>query len=136
MVHIQKKKKKSWKKKTRKAKETALGSQCLYQGTHRATPDESALDFHAPPFLLGRIEPPLLAIIFLHVPSWEDQTLGLAQAAWYPLSDTFWLFYVRQETVISWSSTVPLYNMQAGDNPSITGLFQKFKEINYVKGLI
>ena len=76
MVHI--KKKKILKKKDKESKGNHFGQpvHSFYQDPHRATPDKSILDFHAPSFLLDRTEPPLSA-----VPSWEDRTLELAQAA-------------------------------------------------------
>ena len=62
MVHI--KKKKNIEKKDKESKGNHFGQpvHSLYQDTHRATPDKFILDFHAPPFLLDRIEPPLSAV--------------------------------------------------------------------------
>ena len=80
MVHI-KKKKKILKKKTRKAKETTLGSQCIL---FTKTLTEPHLTNSSWTFMRHRfywIGLSHLSRLFLHVPSWEDRTLELAQAA-------------------------------------------------------
>ena len=86
-------------KKARKAKQATLGGECIpftrmLMELHPANP---SWKFPVPPSLLDWIEPSLLFVIFLHVPSWGDWTLGLALAA---MASTLWHFlYVRQETL-------------------------------------